>query len=285
MIARWIAACGIAVLTMAIPPAQACGPDSDCRLDGGRSYRIALPDGAAPERAGEGTVGAILYAHGYKGTAAGSMGNSGLRDLARSLGVALIAANADGDDWPLPNSPSVLRGETTADLDGTYDYFEAVLADAADRFGIDRAHVMISGFSAGGMMVWWLACERPTLAAGFAPVSGTFWAPVPEDCPAEPANLFHTHGSADPVVPMGGRRIGPAKQGAVRQAIAMYRAAGGYRFTRRFEQGDLRCERWRNPQGKLLEFCLHDDGHRLDPEHLRHAWQVLEKRGAFDPAR
>ncbi|MBP5857655.1 hypothetical protein KAJ83_11600 [Marivibrio halodurans] len=285
MIARWIAACGIAVLTMVIPPAHACGPDSDCRLDNGRTYRIAMPNATGAEGGDRGPVGAILYVHGYKGTAAGSMGNSGLRALARSLGIALIAANSDGGDWPLPNSPSVLRGETTADLDGAYDYFEAVLADAADRFGIDRDRVMISGFSAGAMMVWWLACERSNLAVGFAPVSGTFWTPVPEDCPAEPAHLFHTHGSADPVVPLGGRRIGPAKQGVVRQAVTMYRAAGGYRFTRRFEQGDLRCERWRNPRRKLLDLCLHDDGHRLDPEHLRRAWTVLEKTGAFSPER
>ena len=57
---------GAIVLALWAAPALACGPDTDCAV-GDRTYRIALPeghDGAAP-------VGALVWAHGYRGTAAG----------------------------------------------------------------------------------------------------------------------------------------------------------------------------------------------------------------------
>lgn len=268
----------LAALLVWSVPVLACGANSDCVLESGRTYRIALPEAA------DGPVGTILHAHGYKGSAAGAMGNTGLRALARRLGVAFIAADSDGDDWSLPHSPTVMRSGAAADLDGELAYFAAVLGDAARRFGIDRDRVMATGFSAGGMMVWTLACHRADLAAGFAPVSGTFWAPVPETCPAAPAHLIHTHGTADPVVPLEGRRIGPTKQGAVADALAMYRRDGDFRPAGRFETDGLACERWRNPSAQLLELCLHDGGHGIDPTHLERAWRTLERAGAFAAA-
>jgi polyhydroxybutyrate depolymerase len=67
--------------------ASACGRDTDCMV-GDRSYRIVLPDiydGDAP-------IGAIVFAHGYRGTARGIMRSKGLTGLSNNLGVAFIAA-------------------------------------------------------------------------------------------------------------------------------------------------------------------------------------------------
>ena len=61
------------------------------------------------------------------------------------------------------------------------------------------------------MMVWHLACYRGASFAGFAPMSGTFWEPVPETCPTGPVNLIHYHGTKDPVVPLTGRQIDPGR--------------------------------------------------------------------------
>jgi polyhydroxybutyrate depolymerase len=266
----------LAFLLLSVAPASACGPDSDCAL-GERHYRIALPDGHDGTR----PIGAILHAHGYKGSAAGAMRNNGLRQVARDLGLALIAADSKGDDWSLPHSPATMREGKPADLEGELTYFEAVLDDAARRFGVDRTRVLATGFSAGGMMVWWLACHRSDLAAGFAPISGTFWAPVPDACPADPAHLLHTHDMADPVVPLDGRTIGPAKQGEVMRALAMYRATGGFVDAQTYGADGLDCTRWRNPDGKLLELCLHPGGHSMDGRFVRRAWRALAEAGAL----
>ena len=251
--------------------ARACGPESDCAV-GQRVYRIAVPD----EWRGS-PRGAILYAHGYKGSAAGVMRNQGLRAAAESLGVALIALQARGDAWSLPNGPRALRTGEPADLSGEIAYVEAVLADTAARFAIAQERVMATGFSAGGMLIWELACRRSDLAAGFAPISGTFWAPVPEDCPAPAASLVHIHGTADEVVPLDGRAIGPARQGRVAGALALYRRHGDFSPAGRETRDGLACERSTNDEGRLLAVCLHGGGHRLDGALVTAAWALLQE--------
>lgn len=255
-----------ALAAVAGAPAAACGPESDCAV-GTRSYRIALPashDGAEP-------LGAILFVHGYRGTAAGAMRNAALRALADDLGVALIAAQAAGDDWDIPGTPSNLDADGAAEL----AYFDAVRADAFARFGVDPARTMISGFSAGGMMVWTLICAAGPPAMGHVPVAGTFWQPVPQDCPAPPADVIHIHGTADRIVPMAGRPIGPAQQGDVDAVVAMYAADGAYVPAGPEVRGDLACERRENPEGRILDLCLFDGGHELRVAQLRSAWERL----------
>jgi len=269
-------ALAVAVSLALAAPAAACGPDSDCAVEaagGERSYRIALPD--RPET----PVGAIVHAHGYKGSAAGAMGNRSLREVAKALGVALIALQARGDAWSLPNGPTALRAGRAADVDGEIAYVDAVLQDAARRFGLARDRVMITGFSAGGMLVWELACRRSDLAAGFAPISGTFWAPVPDRCPAPPASLVHIHGTADDVVPLDGRAIGPARQGRVSGALALYRRHGGFETGEGRAVEGLACERALDPEGRLLAFCRHQGGHRFDGALVRAAWSLLAQAG------
>ena len=69
---------------LAAPMALACGADSDCMV-GDRSYRISLPEGV------DVPVGAVVWAHGYRGTAAGVMRNGSLRKMVHAEGLALIA--------------------------------------------------------------------------------------------------------------------------------------------------------------------------------------------------
>lgn len=243
-------------------PALACGPDSDCRV-GDRSYRIYLPPAAET-----GSVGALVFAHGYRGKASAEMRNMGLRQLADELGLALIALQADGDDWAVAHAPQAPdRAESLE-----YGYVDAVLADAATRADIDPARRVAAGFSAGGMMVWTLACGASDRFKGFVAMSGTFWAPIPRDCPAPPANLVHIHGSADAMVPMPGRAVAGARQGNVDEALAMYAAQGGYvgDGEETPAPGDMTCRTARNPAGKLLEFCMFDGGHDFSTVRLRY---------------
>jgi polyhydroxybutyrate depolymerase len=253
-----------------IPAALACGADTDCKL-GNRDYRIALPEGYD----GTKPVGAIMFAHGYRGSARGVMRNKSLRRMASDMGLALIALDAMEGDWVLPNSPHSGRVDGSVE----YRYVDAVLRDAQARFAIDDTRIMAAGFSAGGMLVWYLACTMPDRFAGFAPMSGTFWKGPPKTCAEPAANVVHIHGDADKTVPLGGRRIAQTHQGNVFDVLDMYRKFGRFGALKKSNQGDLSCTNSKNPEGEILDFCLFSGGHSFRTEFVRYAWQTLADAG------
>lgn len=261
---------------LAAGQAEACGPDSDCKL-GDRTYRISLPPGTST-----GPVGALVYAHGYRGSAKAAMRNSALRDLAHEHGLALVAIKSASSDWLIPGVPEN-PAETGA---REFDYVDAVIADLADRHGIDTDRLIATGFSAGGMMVWNLACHMGDRFAAFLPVAGTFWAPLPRNCSAEPVNLVHVHGTTDKIVPIEGRPIKQTRQGDVMNALELAQRAWGFApFVSRGDepraQGDLDCKVQRNSANKTLAFCLHPGGHSLKMAHLREALALLREAEAY----
>ncbi len=123
-------------LTLLSSPSLACGPDTDCTVEGDRTYRYYMPDT-------EGPVGAFFHAHGYRGSAGGAMNNAALRDMADRLGMAFIAMNADADDWNLAHRPSE-PDQTEA---REYDYVAAVIEDVATRIDLDQSRLISTGFS------------------------------------------------------------------------------------------------------------------------------------------
>ena len=250
-------------------PAQACGPDSDCML-GDRHYRIALP-----EKQDDGPVGAVVFAHGYRGSAEAVMQNQNLRKVVSDMGLALIALKSADDDWVIPFAPRHVDSDGSVE----FDYVEAVIEDAARRFPIDPKRMMAAGFSAGGMMVWNLACTMPERFAGFAAIAGTFWMKPPETCATPVASLVHIHGTTDPTVPLAGRSILDTHQGDVAEALEMYQELGGFSPSGETEFEDLECRNSRNAKGDVLDFCLHPGGHSFRSSYLRFAWERLQGTG------
>lgn len=251
-------------------PVLACGPDTDCMI-GERHYRIAMPeghDGVAP-------VGAIVYSHGYKGSAAGLMRNKNLRRMVSDMGLALIGLKSADDDWVLPFSPRHM--DSTGEEEFTY--VDAVIADASERFALDTDRMMATGFSAGGMMTWNLACARSDVFAGFAPISGTFWMQPPETCAGPVASIIHMHGDRDPTVPLEGRRILNTKQGQVDEALEMYRQLGAFEPNGETITGRLTCQNSANADGDILNFCMFEGGHSFRSEYIRYAWETFETAG------
>ncbi len=259
-----------AFLALTSSPALACGADTDCEI-ADRTYRIMMPDAVAQ---GE-KIGAIVFSHGYRGTAAGIMRNKSFLRLANELGVAVIATKSGGDDWDLPGAPRKPNEDGAAE----FAYFDAVIADATRRFPIDRSRLMASGFSAGGMMTWNLACSRSTLFAGFAPVSGTFWQPEPTSCTTPPANIIHFHGAADRTVPLAGRPIADTHQGVVANVLEMYAQYGEYGGVSTDTPLDLSCETRVNPDNNILKFCLFEGGHSFRTKYVQWAWEQFEEAG------
>lgn len=266
-----------AVLLAPAPSASACGPETDCVIvvDGvERTYRMRLPGGEAPQGGG-----AILYAHGYRGSAAGAMRNEAMARVAEDLGVALVAAKSFGDDWKIPGVPSHTFGGQTTDGAEELAYFDALQTELTERYGIQPERTMMTGFSAGGMMTWNLACHRGESFGGFAPISGTFWRPVPVNCPSLPSSLVHIHGTEDKIVPLTGRPIRETHQGDVFRAIEMYARHGAFLEPEQEQRGDLACETRRNVDGDVLDFCLFEGGHSFRTGFLEMAWQRVMGEG------
>jgi len=262
---RWI----VTILALFWAPlVQACGVETDCTV-GDRIYRISLPEGQQE------TVGAVVWAHGYRGSAAGVMRNGSLRGMVHDQGLALIALEGVNGSWDLPNGPRTPDSTGAAE----FSYVADVIADAAEQFGVDPQRLVASGFSAGGMLVWNLACARPETFAGFVPYSGTFWMGPPDTCETPAASLVHIHGDSDRTVPLDGRAIGPTYQGKVAEALAMYARLGQFGAAQAQDVESLRCAQSDNAAGEVLEFCLFEGGHSFRTEYLEYALDRLKAAG------
>ncbi|MEM7742607.1 MAG: polyhydroxybutyrate depolymerase [Pseudomonadota bacterium] len=267
---RWTALLLVSLLSW---PAMACGPGSDCVM-GERTYRIAMPEGVA-------NPGALVYAHGYRGTASGAMRNNALIDFAHEQGMAFVAIKSFGDDWHIPGVPADPGTNGAVEL----AYIDALMVDLSGLHGIDTDNIVMSGFSAGAMMTWFVGCKRGDKFRAFLPVSGTFWKPIPQaaDCPGYPFNLVHIHGTADQVVPIAGRPIGPTHQGNVQEALERLIAAGDYDVPSDPDvvMGELACRVGGSPEDRVLGFCTHPGGHSFKVQHLRAGFEILRARGAL----
>jgi polyhydroxybutyrate depolymerase len=244
--------------------ASACGRDTDCLL-GQRTYRVVLPSGDARKA----PRGAIIFVHGYRGSAENEVRNDGLVAVATKHGAAFVAAQAAGIEWNLPGVPSDDAKPSIDEL----AYFDSLADDLKKRFGIQRRDIFVAGFSSGAMMVWYLACHRGDNFAGFVPISGTFWKPLPKSCPMRSINLIHYHGTEDGVVPIHGRPIKDGHQGDVYEALSLFARAGQFGPASTKKNSELSCTRRSSAKGNILELCLFLGQHDLKPRHLERAWR------------
>lgn len=251
------------ILLLMTTPAQACGPDTDCRI-GERSYRIDPVPTARP--------GALIYAHGQGGSAARAMKNATLRRAAHASGLTFVALDVgDAPGWQIPHRP---RSHSLSGL-REIAYLDAVLDELVERHGVDPDRVVLSGFSAGGMLTWEVACNRGDRFRGFIPVAGTFWAPVPTRCPNPARKLVHVHGTADRVVPLRGRPIADAHQGDIFAALDLLQRARGHDSQGEFSAGTLSCKRQVDGRKGFLVFCTHPGGHSLRVEWITTALGLI----------
>lgn len=250
-------ACG----TLATPALAECaGAPGHCSVALG-NYNLELPDGAAAK----GAIPALMFLHGYGGSADATMSNKGMVDAVLARGFAVIAPEGlprEGTDrlsWSFIPGRPVQRDETA--------FLRAVADDAAVRFGIDRAHMLLGGFSIGGSLTSYVACNDPTAFEAYVPVAGSFWRPHPEGCKG-PVRLLHTHGWTDVTVPLEGRKLGSgAAQGDVWHAMEIWRVTNG--CDRMLPDafgtvGEFWLRRWTScTPGSALEFALHPGAHGI----------------------
>ncbi|MEX0283142.1 MAG: PHB depolymerase family esterase [Paracoccaceae bacterium] len=239
--------------------AMACGDAGDpCQIDSG-DYLISLPENTGPD------TPVLLFLHGFGGTANGTMGNQRLVGPMNERGWAVIAPDGLRRGGDGPKSWNFFPGWEGRDETA---FLRAVADDAAERFDLSADHVMLSGFSAGGFMVSYLACEAPDTFAAYAPVAGGFWRPHPEGC-AGPVKLLHTHGWSDPTVPLEGRKLrnGVFEQGDIWAGMEIWRTTNecwDNKPSSYSETGPFWRRQWAGcAEGSALEFALWQGGHTL----------------------
>lgn len=268
MIRHWPLWLVLAGLVLAGPgraaPVEACPGEQGCQVEGGH-YRLILPDSAPPGA----PRAALMFFHGWQGSAEETAADPGLRALATRLGIALIAPDGMGRTWSYPGSPGRHRDE--------FAFVDRVLDDVAARFPVDPRRIMASGFSQGGSMVWYLACRMPERFRAFAPVAGAFWEPLPASCTGPRPALIHTHGTADGTVPLAGRALRSGfRQGDVFRSLGILdpraRAVTVADFA--IVPDALACLRLSAAGTTTLELCLHPGGHVVDPAWIERAWRL-----------
>jgi len=194
--------------------AQAVCADQEgkCETPAG-AYHIELPK--------QENAPLVVFLHGYGGSGEGTMKNRRMVDPLLSRGYAVMAPEG-----------AMRNGRRSWNFYPGWDgrdetaFLTEVVADAATRHGIDPERVVLAGFSAGGFMVNYLACDAPGTFSAYAPVSGGFWRPHPGTCKG-PVRLFHTHGWTDNVVPLEGRILGGGRfhQGDIFAGLEIWREA------------------------------------------------------------
>ncbi|MBN9064010.1 MAG: hypothetical protein BGP06_12250 [Rhizobiales bacterium 65-9] len=257
------------LLTGAVPPAASrdlCPAEQGCKVAEGR-YRLIVP----PAYSEGAALGAIIFFHGYQGSAEETASDPALLAAAARLGVALVAPDGQGRTWSYPGSPGRYRDE--------FAFVAHVLDDVSARFPVDPKRIMASGFSQGGSMVWYLACLMPERFRAFAPIAGAFWEPLPSSCAHPRPPLIHVHGLADATVPLAGRRLPSGyEQGDTFESFAILDPAARRIRPSIAASGDrdLSCHSLTaNPQAPVLELCLHAGGHVIEAAWIERAWRHM----------
>lgn len=250
----------LAVLLGAGQARAECGTAGQpCTLPLG-TYRVAAP----PRHEGDAPRPVVIHFHGFGQAGTNVIGDAELVAPIVARGYVLLAPDGlaplgrSGGSWSFGARPAQ-RDELA--------FTREVLADAVPRFHLDRARVLVGGFSIGGSLTWYLACRMPDEFAAFAPVAGGFWDPLPETC-AGPVRLLHTHGWRDQTVPLEGRPLRPGlEQGDIFAGLQVWRRTNGctgLMADRFVTDGDRWRRAWdRCRPGSALELVLHPGGHEV----------------------
>jgi polyhydroxybutyrate depolymerase len=195
-------------------PALAAG-DHTLTLDtpeGRREVFLHAPRGAYRPRP------LVIALHGAGETGQDFARDTGFSRLADREGFLVAYPSAGGPTAFWNISGQVPGGSNDVDvLDRSLDRLEAAVC-------VDRARVFVTGVSNGGGMTARLGCELSGRLAGAAAVAGGYRS-LPPCRPQRPLPVLEIHGTADQVVPYGGK--GPDYRGSVARWLAQWRRIDG----------------------------------------------------------
>lgn len=181
-----------------------------------RSYRLHVPNGAAPE----GRVPLVLVFHGGGGTALGMERESGFSALADREGFIAVYPEGVGRSW----NDGRGDGSTSAVRQGIDDVrFVGRLIDVliAEYRG-DPGRVYATGISNGAILSHLLAIRLADRIVAIAPVAGGLAEPLARGFrPSRPVSVLALQGTDDPLVPYSGGAVGRTGRGSIVSTDAM----------------------------------------------------------------
>lgn len=143
----------------------------------------------------------LMMLHGNGGTAENQANISYAPDLVAEKGVWVVLPEALNGTWN--DDP----GNST-DIDDV-GFLSDVASLLSTNFQTDASRLYIGGLSNGAFMTERFACERSDLIAATALIAGTLSNGLSRACtPASPRPIMFMDGTADPVVPYAGGRVG-----------------------------------------------------------------------------
>jgi polyhydroxybutyrate depolymerase len=83
-------------------------------------------------------------------------------------------------------------------------YFDAIVADVASKYDVDRKRVFVVGHSNGGFMGHRLACDRSSTVAAIFSLAGAQWNDPTKCAPSGTVSVAEVHGSADETIDYDG---------------------------------------------------------------------------------
>ena len=158
-----------------------------------RRFYLHLPRGFSTAR----RYPLVILLHGHNNNGANVLHQSKLDAVADRYGFIVVAPNGTGRfgrfrlTW---NAGTCCGSAQEKHVDDVA--FLAALIDTLTRaLPIDRDHVVIAGFSAGGMLALRAACDRSSLATAYVNIQGTM--PDTTCAPSHPVSMLLVAGDAD----------------------------------------------------------------------------------------
>ena len=168
-----------------------------------RSYILHVPKSYS----GQTAVPLVLDFHGLGGTGSQEKGMSGYSKQSDQSGF--IVAFPDGVNGTWNNGLDPSRAGTEDDI----GFAKAIVGELRSQGCIDAKRVYAVGFSMGGGMTYFLACNAADVFAAAAPSS--FDLVEGQGCtPSRSISVLSFRGTADTVVPYAGKSSGSAFLGA-----------------------------------------------------------------------
>ncbi|MBS2019050.1 MAG: hydrolase [Deltaproteobacteria bacterium] len=218
-----------------------------------RSFDLHVPAKYDPTKA----TPLVLLFHGYTMNAKSIAEASKFSATADARGM--IVAYPSGLNLGF-NAGDCCGGSVAAKVDDV-GFAREIVASIGKDYCVDTKRVFSTGFSNGGFMSYYLACEMSETFAAVASVAGTLGV-SPDACkPKRPVSLLHIHGTGDTVVAYNGG--GLAGNRSVATSVQAFRTidkcpAGDGASS--YSKGDVSCSKWTCEAGSHVELCTVTNG-------------------------
>jgi polyhydroxybutyrate depolymerase len=167
-----------------------------------RSYLLHVP----ASYDGDSAVPLLVDFHGLFGSGQGERGSSGYAQLADREGFIVAYPDGVGAAWNIGVCCSKADDEA---------FIRALVARIESEGCIDPARVYATGFSMGGGMSHYLACNASDVFAAVAPGAFDLLVEAEMPCqPERPISVVTFRGTSDPIVPYRGGESTPPNGGA-----------------------------------------------------------------------